>query len=237
MMSQKTERQYRLDRYSRCFDVKVPEDEDLRAVALEAFPSPTPALDAFRAALAWRDGRRCGCVAMVGGSRGLGKSSALAWALLTSNSSALYVPASEIGATPRNGFSTNEERWEEWLTVHLLGVDDLGLEAGDPEAVAALFCRRFDRGLRTFVTTNLDRSAVAERYFRGGNGPRLADRLINAQGCGGGDDGLPWYITLTGESLRRPEARAALPPPPPPPPGFYAEPFRFTGPKLPARGA
>lgn len=193
----------------------LPEDEDLRAVALDAAPPETPALAALRAAADWRRGRRCGCVAIVGGPRGLGKSCALAWVLLRSEASALYVQAPDVTATPRNGFSDNEARWARWLSVPLLGVDDLGTEAGDTELVASLLWQRYDRGLRTLVTTNLARAAVADRYLRGEIGARLADRLVNAQGCAvgrvtPGPGGLPWYAGVAGASLRNAEARAAL---------------------------
>lgn len=191
-------------------DRDVPEDEDLRAVALDEAPPETAALVAFRAAHDWRRGRRCGCVAIVGGPRGTGKSCALAWVILRSEASALYLQAPEVTACPRNGFSENEHRWQRWLTVPLLGLDDLGTEAGDPELVAALLWQRYDRGLRTLVTTNLDRNAVAARYLRGETGARLADRLFNAQGRAGGEGGLPWYTAVAGASLRAPSVRAAL---------------------------
>lgn len=192
----------------------VPGDDDLRAVALADDPPETAALGAFRAAVEWRRGRRCGCVAVVGGPRGTGKSCALAWVLLRSEASALYLQSPEVTATPRNGFSENELRWQRWLTVPLLGLDDLGTEAGDPELVAALLWQRYDRGLRTLATTNLTRAAVAERYLRGEIGARLADRLVYAQGnavAGAvGPGGLPWYAAVAGASLRSSAARAAL---------------------------
>ena len=183
------ERQYQERTRSRAFEARIPEDEDLRAVALDPFPPPTPALTAVRSALTWRAGRRCGCVVIVGGARGLGKSAALAWAMLHAEGCGLYVQAPAVGATPRNGFSTNEERWQAWLDAPLLGLDDAGTEAGEPEAVASLLWQRYDRGRRTLVTTNLARAAFVERYFRGEIGPRLADRLVNAQG--GAADPLP----------------------------------------------
>lgn len=214
----KTEREIKEERLCNASEVRIPQDEDLRAVALDPRPRPTPALEAFRAALAWRAGRRCGCVMVVGGPRGLGKSAGLAWALLAAaeRTSALYLQAPVVGATPRNGFSTSEEAWEEWLSVGVLGLDDVGTEGGDPEAVASLLWQRYDRGLRTLVTANLARAVFAERYLRGAIGARLADRLINAQGRAGGDGGLGWFVGVSGESLRNPEVRAKLPPAPSP---------------------
>jgi len=194
---------------------EVPEDEDLRAVVLDPAPTHTPALTWARSVLAWRGERRRGCVAMIGGPRGVGKSVAAAWALLRCDSTGLYVQAPEIGATPRNGFSENEARWARWLGVGALVLDDLGTEGADPEVLAGLLWQRYDRGWLTLVTTNLSRGQVAERYFRGELGSRLADRLVNAQGqatgkVSPGPGGFPWYTAVTGASLRNAAARAEL---------------------------
>lgn len=195
----------------------VPGDDDLRAVALADEPPETPALAAFRAAVEWRRGRRCGCVAVVGGPRGTGKSCALAWVVVRSEVTALFLQAPEVTACPRNGFSESEARWQRWLSVPLLGLDDLGTETGDPEAITALLWQRYDRGLRTLVTTNLGRDGdegVAGRYLRRPHGQRLVDRLVNAQGnatAGAvGPGGLAWYTAVAGASLRSAAARAAL---------------------------
>ena len=188
----------------------LPDDEDLRAVAFDDDAVETPALAAFRAALAWRGGRRRGCVRVVGGPPGVGKTAALAHTTLRFEGAALFVPAAEIGATPRNGWSEHAAKWSRWLAMPLLAVDDLGTEAGDPEHIAALLTQRYDGGRVTLVTTNLTAGALAARYFTAQHRERLADRLSRAQGHAGEPSGLPWYVTTTGESLRSPAARREL---------------------------
>lgn len=197
----------------------VPEDEDLREVVLDDDAPETSALAAVRAALAWRGDSRRGLVLVLGGERGVGKSAAMAHALVRYDGSALWVPAADVGATPRNGFSENAHAWERWLGVQLLALDDLGTEQADPELLAGLLWQRYDRGRATIVSTNLTRGAVAARYLAGDIGRRLADRLINAQGRAVtgpdgkrriGTGGTPWYVALAGASLRSVEAREAL---------------------------
>lgn len=189
---------------------ELPEDEDLRAVAFDDTAVETPALAALRAALAWRGGRRRGCVRVVGGPPGVGKTAALAHVALRFEGAALFVAAAEIGATPRSGWSEHAAKWSRWLAMPLLAIDDLGTESGDPEHVAALLTQRYDGGRVTLVTTNLTAGALAARYFTGEHRERLADRLSRAQGHAGEPSGLPWYVTATGESLRSPAARRAL---------------------------
>lgn len=193
---------------------EIPEEEDLREIALADAPPQTLALATFHAAVEWRGGRRRGCVVVAGGDRGTGKSCAMAHVLLRSEASALYVQAPDIAATPRNGFSEHLHRWDRWLSVPVLGLDDLGTESGEPEVIAGLLWQRYDRGLLTFCTTNLARSALIARYFAGEIGKRLVDRLLNAQGRRVGREmgpgGLAWYVAVRGESLRNRAARAAL---------------------------
>jgi len=197
----------------------VPEEEDLRAVALDDAAPETPAMRAVREALAWRGTQRRGCVLVVGGERGAGKSAALAHAVIRCESSALFVPAVTIGATPRNGYSENAHAWDRWLSVSVLAVDDVGTEGGDPEALAALLWQRYDAGRATVVSTNLSRDDFAARYLRGEIGARVADRLIHAQGRAIvgpdgrrviGPGGQAWFVAVPGGSLRRVEARLAL---------------------------
>ena len=197
----------------------VPEDEDLRTVALDDAAPETPAIVAVRKALAWRGAARRGLVCVVGGERGTGKSAALAHAVIRCESSALFVAATTVGATPRNGYSENTHAWERWLSVSVLALDDVGTEGGDPEAMAALLWQRYDAGRATLVSTNLHREAFADRYLAGEIGRRVADRLINAQGRAitgpdgrrqPGPGGLGWFVAVPAGSLRRVEARVAL---------------------------
>ena len=199
--------------------LEVPEDEDLRAAVLNDDVPVTPALAAVQGALAWRGHRSRGLVLAVGGPPGTGKSVALAHALVRVEQSALFVAATTIGATPRNGFSENDHAWQRWLGVAVLAVDDVGVERGDPEQVAALLWERYDHGRATLVSTNLARQEFAARYLSGEIGRRVADRLIRAQGraiegAGGrleiGPGGQPWFVGVEGESLRGMAARVAL---------------------------
>ena len=197
----------------------VPEDEDLRAVALDDAAPETPAMRAVREALAWRGTQRRGLVCVVGGERGTGKSAALAHAVIRCEASALFVAAVTVGATPRNGYSENAHAWDRWLSVSVLAVDDVGTEGGDPEALAALLWQRYDAGKATLASTNLARVDFAERYLSGQIGARVADRLVNAQGRAItgpdgrrqiGPGGHAWFTAVPGGSLRRVEARVAL---------------------------
>jgi DNA replication protein DnaC len=208
-------RQRVADLRARAREVGLPEDEDLRTVALDDEALETDALAAFRAAVAWRGLRRRGMVAMVGGNPGVGKTAGMAHALLRADAGALFVPASEIAATPRNGFSENLHAWGRWQSVQLLAIDDLGAEIGEAESITALMCARYDAGRATLCTTNLSKGRLAERYFAGDVGLRLADRLVNAQGLARGavspgPGGLGWYVEVRGASLRNASARAAL---------------------------
>lgn len=208
-------RQRVADLRARARELSVPEDEDLRTVAFDDEAAETDAMATFRAALAWRGARRRGMVAMVGGNPGVGKTAGMVHALLRADSGALFVPASEIAATPRNGFSENLHAWGRWQSVQLLAIDDLGAEIGEAESITALLCARYDAGRATLCTTNLSKGRLAERYFAGDVGLRLADRLVNAQGqargaVSPGPGGLGWYLEVRGVSLRNAGARAAL---------------------------
>lgn len=196
----------------------VPEDEDMRAVVLDDDAPVTPAMVAVRRALAWRGDARRGLVLVLAGDLGVGKSAAMAHALVRYDSSALWVDAGDVGATPRNGFSDNTHLWERWLGVQLLAVDDVGTEGGDASSMVALLATRYNRGRATIVTSNLARKAFVARYLAGAEGSRLIDRLIKAQGrvieVDGrrqmGPTGTSWYVAIEGVSLRSVEARAAL---------------------------
>ena len=134
--------------------IDVPADEDLRAVALDPDPAETDALRILRGVAAARTPRR-GCVVVVAGQRGTGKSAAAAWVLLRVETSALWLSAPDLGACPRNTHSESEARWRRWLSVGCLVVDDLGTEMGDPESAATLLWQRYSAGLLTICTANL----------------------------------------------------------------------------------
>jgi len=206
-----TARQRVADLRARAVTIEAPEDEDLRLVALDDEAFSTDAMHAFRAALAWRGARRRGMVVMVGGPPGVGKTAGMVSSLLRTDVSALFVHASEIAATPKNGYSENLHAWGRWQSVQILAIDDLGAEIGDAEAITALLCARYDAGRATLCTTNLEAPELVRRYFVGSTGRRLADRLVNAQGTApAGASGLAWYIGVEGRSLRHAPTRDAI---------------------------
>jgi DNA replication protein DnaC len=186
-------------------DAQIPEELGLRTIALMDDPPKTEALTAYRDALEWRDknstqvGRRP-VVRLVAGTAGSGKSCALAWCATHHRRSAEFVSASRVAATPRNGWSENEAAWSRWLRVDLLCIDEAGCEKGDTAALALLIAERYNHGLATLLSGNISRKDFTERY----RDERLADRLKNGQGMGGGPEGLSWYVQVTGDSLRNP---------------------------------
>lgn len=143
---------------------------------------------------------------IVSGPVGVGKSAAVAWHLLRAPRDAAYVTAADLTGTPRNGWSANEERWSRWLSVDVLGVDDLGTEDGDPAIIRRLLTERWNRGLCTLGTANVSAPELLARYFDA----RLTDRVISGQEHKGAPSGLRWFVAVHGESLRNPAAAAAL---------------------------
>ncbi len=189
---------------------QVPEELGLRTIALVDDPPETEALVAYREALAWREMRttpvgRQPVIRLVVGTTGTGKSCALAWCATHHARAAEYVSAAAIVATPRNGWSTNEQAWERWLRVDLLCVDEVGVEKGDPQAIVFVLGERFNRGLATLISGNIARGEFGKRY----GDERLADRMRNGQ-MEGREDGFPWYVAVTGSSLRNPANAEAL---------------------------
>ena len=196
---------------NRANEIELPNELGLRTVALDDSAGGS-AITSLLAALEWRATRSTPAIGsqpiivMLGGPPGTGKSCAAAWVILRAKGDARYATAAEIVATPRNGWSANEEKWEQWLSIDLLAIDELGGEKGDPGQLVYLLSDRFNRGRATILTGNLKRNDFATRY----KDERLIDRLVNGQGHGGAETGLPWYVAVTGESLRNPaNVRAA----------------------------
>lgn len=194
----------------RADETGVPRESDLRRVCFFDSVVETDAMRAVAAALAWRAARTTEygsqrCVRVLGGDVGCGKTIALARAIVRHDRPAAFVTAVEVVATPRNGFSGNEEKWDRWLTVDLLGLDDAGTEAGDPGVIRGLLVQRYDRGLATLVSSNLTKGEFRVRFLD----QRLSDRLTAGQRGTDGVD-LGWFVGITGASLRDPSALAAL---------------------------
>lgn len=188
--------------------IELPEHPDLLDVALADAPRATDALVAAREAFEWaaRQTRRRPIARVVSGPAGTGKTAGVAWAMLhqrpgaplreqlSSFAPALFVPASAITSTPRNGFSTNVEAWARWLDTPVLAVDDAGTEPGDPTLLVSLFVERWTRPVVTLITTNLDRAVWWRRYAS----TRLGDRWVREQRA----HGFEWCVTVDGASLR-----------------------------------
>lgn len=196
----------------------VPDDEDLREVVLEESPPETDALRVFREAVAWwkRTGR--GCVRLVIGTKGTGKTSGACHALIRAGESGLFVPAHKVGAKPENAWSGNAELWDLWSTVDVLVIDDFGVEHVESTAFASLLLRRHGAGLLTLATSNLTLALFTNRYLEHDLGERFLERMRLAQGRARmvegrlryTSEGLPWCVPVKGESLRSIEAREAL---------------------------
>jgi hypothetical protein len=203
-------RRYQLT--GRCAAREIPAEVGVRAIVFDDAPHETDALRLYRTALVWRtsnsrqDVGTAGLVRVVAGPPGTGKSCALAWVVARHRDDALFATAAKIAATPRNGWSANEEAWQRWLSVDLLAIDEAGCEKGDGSAVAFILAERYNAGLATLVACNLAIRDFHARY----PDERLADRLINGQGHAGAPSGLRWFETVAGKSLRNPGERARL---------------------------
>jgi hypothetical protein len=147
---------------------------------------------------------------ILAGKVGTGKSLGAAWALwdrLTMTSPVnvhtgqkippdgrLWISAQDV-ANLNPQWSPDRVELEHLKAVPILVVDDVGEEDGSPAKVATLICSRCADGLRTIVTTNLDRGTFRERY-----GERLIDRLRQS---GLDENGKSkWWRTCDGPSLR-----------------------------------
>jgi hypothetical protein len=190
----------------------VPEEPGLRSAITR--PRNTPALGIVRASLGWRDkqpiwrGARQPVVAILSGTPGDGKSSAIASAVAHHEGTATFALARTIGTTPRNGFSTNQALLEKWSRVDLLAVDELGHEDSPDgsERIAALIAERYDRGRATLCATNLSIDEFVTRYLNA----RLESRLNRGQFKGGAPNGWPYFHRVPDLDLRDPANLATL---------------------------
>lgn len=180
----------------------VPGDVGVRRFALEVALTG-PLVDAVREALSWRAARsrelhgRAPVLRMLGGPVGRGKTVALAWSVVHHVRGARYVTATEIAATPRNGYSTNEDAHRRWERVDLLCVDEVGMDA-QTDALVGLMLARWTAGGATLLAGNLNRREFTARYLSGPLGERLTDRVSGVQKRGGCD----WFVLSSGPSLR-----------------------------------
>jgi len=129
-------------------------------------------------------------VAVLGGPKGTGKTTALAWAITHAPLTAQYATAAEIAETKRWG--DGAAAWARWERVDTLAIDELGVES-DPEAVSKLLLHRWDRaGGLTVCAGNLTFEDTCARYLSQGVGDRVLDRL-SLQRC-------DWWHEITGPS-------------------------------------
>ncbi len=186
----------------------IPEERDLRHLVFEPSPPAIPSFRAVESALRWHHAQAAGCLLVVSGPPGTGKSCALAWTIVREGSSARYVSACDLFSPSLVDSALCD--------VQVLGVDDLGFERTvAPEYVAGFLARRHALGRCTLVTTHLTREAFFERYLAVPNGRRLAGRLTQLQGRAVGAEspgpgGLDWYVAVEGESLRKIDVRERL---------------------------
>jgi DNA replication protein DnaC len=181
----------------------VPKQRALMEIVLADSPAITDSLAHFQNALRWRASQTTTrgsepVVRAVSGAPGTGKSCALARVVTRHPRTAVFVDARILSTTLRNGWSHNEAQWQTWLEVDLLGLDDLGAEYGDATVISTLLEQRYNAGLATLMTTNLQQAEFAKRYTDG----RLVDRLINGQAD------CAWFATTKGSSLRNAATRA-----------------------------
>lgn len=173
-------------------------EEGLRAMGLPerlagilaGMADETPAVAAVRA---WLD---TGMTFLaLGGSVGVGKTTAAAWALVERGG--LFRKASQITRLSQY----DAEAWERLYSSSLLVIDDLGTEPHDQggwgrAALLDLFDRRYDARAKTIFTVNVSLDTFRQRY--GQDGGRFLDRLREAG---------EWF-NVAGESLRRPPEAA-----------------------------
>lgn len=178
---------------------KLRPGEDVAALAarLEAAPAPTVGITPWNDDVAkmlrdWRPGRRS---VFLTGPVGGGKTTLVAAALVDlmwAGTTAVYLPEAELYARLRRIAAQPRERSSSSFRGHgssrevdilriaqatpVLALDDLGaterLEAWQRDAVAALVCARYDRGLPMLITSNYEIAQIANLH-----GERVASRL------------------------------------------------------------
>jgi hypothetical protein len=187
---------------------ELPDDPELTEVILSDAPRETAALAAFREVfeIRAREPKRRPMARVLSGPPGTGKTLAMAWAVLHQRhdlplrqmvdalAPALFVTASTVAATPRNGFSTNADAWKRWVEIPVLAVDDAGRERGDAGLLVELFEERWAGTRITLVSTNVDKADWYQRY----PSSRLADRWHRDQHA----RGIAWFMPVVGASMR-----------------------------------
>ncbi len=173
-------------------------------------PRDTLALRIVRRALAWSrerslPHRRQPFIVVLFGEPGVGKSVALTHAVAQSRGSARFATAHAVASIPDSDWSDFVDAREQLARVPLLAVDEAGMEnaARAGTRVALLLHERYDKGLLTFVATNLEVDDFVARYFafpaKEGGTEKIISRLRDEQGS----MGLESFWTLPKGDLRR----------------------------------
>ena len=150
--------------------------------------------DALVAAQKLKECKESPAILVLSGGVGCGKSQAAAWYCVRAKG--LWADAFEMMMKPQNGWSTNEEAWNEWLMEPVLVIDDFGAFPGAESTglkIGALLMARWNAGRVTIITTNLGMKDFASAVF-GTAIERLADRLR--------ENPIPWFQPCLNKSLR-----------------------------------
>jgi hypothetical protein len=190
----------RAEREELCGLRGVPLDHEVRRYALDAHPDGQ-LFEAIREAIGWqreqqeRTGGRVPAMRVLVGPPGTGKTCALAWACASWQRRALYRTADTLCALKKT-----DPEWREAVSVSLLCIDELGIEAY-PEVLVELMLQRWTAGLLTLSASNLSVEEFISRYLSRA-GERLADRLTQQR-----HRGLRTFVKATWASYRGAEGR------------------------------
>lgn len=216
--------------YRRISKLRPGEDVAALALRLEEAAAPTVGITPWNVAVAtmlrdWRPGRRS---VFLTGPVGGGKTTLVAAALVDlmwAGTTAVYLPEADLYARLRRIAAQPRERPNNFVghapsrevdilrvaqATPVLALDDLGaterLEAWQRDAVEALVCARYDRGLPMLITSNYEIRQIANLH-----GERVASRL--SEMCRQQVQ-LAGYDWRTGHQHAAPKAEAPRPPAP-----------------------
>lgn len=178
------------------------------AAAIRPRTNPvTPAMLAVGEAFEWYRERaigasRAGCLIVLSGGWGIGKTVAVVRAVMRFRGSARFVDAGTIADISDSSWSENVAARDAMLRVGLLAIDECGKEnsAHAGRRVTTLIRKRYSEGMMTLVTTNLGRDDFMKRYFVSADGAvdgAMESRLAREQVAT-----LPWWRPLPEGDLR-----------------------------------
>ncbi|HVY65939.1 MAG TPA: hypothetical protein VHH11_14045 [Gammaproteobacteria bacterium] len=158
----------------------VPRGEGVLDMAARDVLPPRASALAVRDALAWRRSgpRHRALLLAVLGTEGVGKTVALAHAVIHHSLPARFVHATDLPGDVEH--SSVREELARLRGYDLLAIDDLGREP-DPTRVRELLLRRYGDGRITLCAGNLTAQQFRERYCDGPLCSRLAWQVANGQ--------------------------------------------------------